>query len=120
MDTDAHDVLGEIIAEAAASGASVVFSEHRPAIAHVHADTAYRVADGGVALEGRVVTTGPVAEVVLADSGHARDTDWDAVDGVVGHMRRDNLIAVKVARDRSDSLLLLALRDGWSVEGVRR
>jgi hypothetical protein len=44
--------------------------------------------------------------------------DWYATDGVLDVVTHGEQVTIRVTRDRSDALLLTALRDGWSVETV--
>jgi ABC-type uncharacterized transport system ATPase subunit len=65
LDIEAHAVLGEVVAQTKARGASVVFTDHRSAMVHEHADEVFRIDRGKlvrVAAEEHVTTaehTGP-------------------------------------------------------------
>ncbi|GHF10176.1 ABC transporter ATP-binding protein [Amycolatopsis deserti] len=106
LDPDAHEVLGEIIAETSARGASVVFTEHRDERAHAHATEVFRLTGGVLRVVDRA------ARVVLRGSG--------AVDlpGVLATHRDGDHVELTVAAERTDELLLKALSCGWSVVRV--
>ncbi|WP_370945886.1 ABC transporter ATP-binding protein [Amycolatopsis sp. cg5] len=96
LDVEAHTVLGEIVEETKARGASVVFTDHRPDVVHEHADDVHLIVDGKLTTETRrqvsvrIVLTGPNGE---------------RVEKVVDTAS-------------SDAVLLTALNDGWSVQEV--
>lgn len=124
LDASTHGVLGEIIAEVARSGGSVVFTDHREAVTRAHATRLYAVSGGQVMLRPTEQVSEDVAatvltEVVLTHPLGASPPDWDAEPGVLEAARRDDRMVIRVVRDRSDALLLSALRLGWSVESVQ-
>ncbi|MEU8589534.1 ABC transporter ATP-binding protein [Streptomyces sp. NPDC048664] len=125
LDADAHGVLAEIMAEVAASGGTVVFTDHRASVTRAHATRTYTVGKGRVSLRGpepRATEQEPTSYVVLtARSEHGRepqDLDWELLDGVVTVSRNVTGVGVRVGRKSTDALLLTALQDGWSVERV--
>jgi ABC-type multidrug transport system ATPase subunit len=123
LDTSAHGVLGQIIAEVARAGGSVVFTDHRESITGAHASRTYAVSGGQVtlrAVQDVAERVGPqaVTEVVLTDRPSATTPDWYAEAGVLEVTRCGGNVSIRVTRDRSDALLLAALRLGWSIVSV--
>ncbi|WP_405642828.1 ATP-binding cassette domain-containing protein [Streptomyces uncialis] len=125
LDTSAHEVLGELVEEVAARGGAVVFTDHREAIAGAHATGSYAIAAGRVTSSGQQDTahSATLADLTLAltarPSGPSPDDmRWDTVPGVVAVSRRDDALALRVAREHSDAVLMLALRHHWSVDAV--
>jgi len=124
LDASAHGVLGEIIGEVARAGGAVVFTDHRESITRAHASRTYAVSGGQVTLRATetAVEHQTATEVVLTShvSGKAtpREADWCAAEGVLEVARYGGKVTIRVTRDRSDALLLTALRYGWSVETV--
>lgn len=114
LDASAHGVLGEIIAEVAREGGSVVFTDHREAKIAIAARS-YEVRDGLVSPRAD-----RVAAVVLTNPSGATIPDWGAETGVLRVDRHDGRVHIRVAREQSDLLLLTALSHGWSVEQVVR
>jgi len=106
LDPDAHGVLGEIIAETAARGAAVVFTEHRDERAHEHASEVHRLVDGTLDVVDRS------ARVVLRGSG-----ELDLPGVLAGH-RDGQRVELSVEAGSTDELLRTALDRGWSVVRV--
>ncbi|MFE7189420.1 ATP-binding cassette domain-containing protein [Kitasatospora sp. NPDC057541] len=128
LDASAHSVLAELIAETAAEGGAVVFTDHREAVAEAHATTVRTIADGRVsgapsapasarsAAERPAV---PPAELVL--TGPDPDApDWRALPGVLTLERRGPELHLRVEQAHADAVLLTALRHRWSVRAVTR
>jgi ABC-2 type transport system ATP-binding protein len=105
-------VLGEVVAETKARGASVVFTDHRSAVVHAHADEVFRVEQGKLA---RVDSGDPDVRIVLHGPGAG---DWQTEPGVVLAVLDGPRVELTVPAERSDAVLLLALRRGWSVREV--
>ncbi|SCK11892.1 ABC-type multidrug transport system, ATPase component [Streptomyces sp. AmelKG-E11A] len=125
LDASAHGVLGELVEEVAARGGAVVFTDHREAIAGAHATGSYAIAAGRVTASGHQDTahSATLGDLTLAlaarPSGPSPDdVRWDTVPGVVAVSRRDDALALRVAREHSDAVLMLALRHHWSVDAV--
>jgi ABC-type multidrug transport system ATPase subunit len=112
LDIEAHVVLGEVVAETKARGASVVFTDHRAAVVYAHADEVFRIEQGKLA---RVASGDPVVRIVLHGPGAG---DWQAEPGVVLAGSDGLRVELTVPAERSDDVLLLALRRGWSVREV--
>ncbi|MEK2490993.1 ATP-binding cassette domain-containing protein [Kitasatospora purpeofusca] len=138
LDTSAHGVLAAILAEAAADGGAVAFTDHREALARTHATAVHTVADGRVI---RRADPGPGAAVASATVAYAAvesavvvltrpgGPDFPggpdlpgALDlpGVLAAERRGAELHLRVDRSRTDAVLLAALRDHWSVRAVTR
>ncbi|SES45916.1 ATP-binding cassette domain-containing protein [Actinokineospora terrae] len=117
LDSDAHGVLATIIAEVAAAGGAVVFTDHRESVTRANATRIHRIHDGRIAEAtppGRAVV-----EVALTRSAEdTEDPGWDEVDGVLTAVTHQGQLFVRVDRDHSDALLTIALRHGWSVDSV--
>ncbi|MDN0200666.1 ABC transporter ATP-binding protein [Streptomyces sp. S.PNR 29] len=125
LDASAHGVLAEVMKEVAEAGGAVVFTDHRAAVVRAHATRSYTVRDGGVSAgpTGPGASARPVTEVLLTcpDSGRIpAPLDWSALDGVVSVSDQGTTTAVRVDQACSDALLLVALRQGWSVAGLVR
>ncbi|NEY36671.1 ATP-binding cassette domain-containing protein [Streptomyces sp. PRKS01-65] len=123
LDVAAHAVLAELLGEVAGQGGTVVFTDHREAVAAQRADHAYVVRDGRLAPQdgGRPPDGAGTVEVVLSPpAGGVRPAapDWRALPGVTDTARRGEALVVRVGRGHSDAVLLTALRLGWSVDGV--
>ena len=67
-------ILGEVVAETRARGASVVFTDHRPQVVHDHADVVHLMNDGRLTAESAEPTT----RIVLRGHG----TEWADEPGV--------------------------------------
>lgn len=120
LDVSAHGVLAESIDEVAAQGGAVVFTDHREAITETRARSVCTIDDGRVSLRaGRHTGSRPsTAELVLT----APPTDvtpievnWSALPGVTGVVQCGEEVVLRVSRERSDAVLLTALRHRWSV-----
>ncbi|MGH3831893.1 MAG: ATP-binding cassette domain-containing protein [Pseudonocardiaceae bacterium] len=123
LDASAHGVLGETIAEVARAGGSVVFTDHRESITGAHASRTYAVSGGKVTLRAVADGDGRVeprlaTEVVLTNPLGVTTPDWYAQAGVLEVAWRGADVTIRVTRDRSDALLLAALRLGCSVMSV--
>jgi ABC-type multidrug transport system ATPase subunit len=117
LDVSAHDVLGEIIGEVRGDGGTVVFTDHRKAVAAAYTTRVYRISGGRLAEEQGGI--GELAGVEL------RRIEPDAVDlaslpGVIDVREREDVIVVTVADKHCDAVLGAALAGGWSVHAVRR
>jgi len=113
LDAEAHDVLGELVAETKARGASVVFTDHRPAVVQEHADEVFRIVRGKLSPVAAVRT--PDVRIVLDGPG---DGDWLDEPDVLLTTSTGERIELTVPAPRSDAVLLLALQRGWSVREV--
>jgi ABC-2 type transport system ATP-binding protein len=115
LDAEAHDVLGELVAETKERGASVVFTDHRPAIAHEHADEVFRIVRGKLSRTEQVDVRGPDVRIVLDGPGEG---DWLDEPDVLLTKSTGERVELTVPAPRSDAVLLLALQRGWSVREV--
>ena len=114
LDAPTHGVLAELIAEVGHSGAMVVFTDHREAIAAAYSHRMLRIADGrlgqheavGVTVELRPVGADPIT--------------LTGQPGVTEVRERQDAVVVLVADEQRDALLRTALAGGWSVLSVRR
>jgi ABC-type multidrug transport system ATPase subunit len=125
LDVPAHAVLAEFLGEVAGQGGTVVFTDHREAVAAQHADHAYVIRDGRLARQDgdRPAGSAGTVEVVLSPPvGGAAPAALDGrtLPGVTHAARRGVNLVLRVTREHSDAVLLTALRRGWSVEGVGR
>ncbi|MEI5032526.1 ABC transporter ATP-binding protein [Streptomyces sp. S1A(2023)] len=124
LDADAHGVLAEIMTEVAASGGTVVFTDHRESVTRARATLTYTVSRGHVALKGpetRATEQRPVSDVVLTagrDGRVPQDLGWEQLDGVLTVSRDAMGVRMSVGRESTDALLFTALQHGWSVERV--
>jgi ABC-type multidrug transport system ATPase subunit len=108
LDPAAHGVLAELIDEARARGAGVVFTAHDEKVAQANASTVRRLRDGKLTpLNGE----SPV-RIVLRGDGEAL---WPEAIG-----RDGDQVELAVPADRVDKVLLDALQRGWSVLAVTR
>jgi ABC-2 type transport system ATP-binding protein len=114
LDVEAHTMLGQVVTETKARGASVVFTDHRPTVVHSHADEIFRIEQGKLAPD-TMQYTGPDVRILLHGPGVG---DWQAEPGVVSAVFSGRGVELTVAAERSDAVLLLALRRGWSVREV--
>ncbi|WP_107094835.1 ATP-binding cassette domain-containing protein [Streptomyces sp. XY431] len=125
LDASAHTVLAGILAEVAAAGGAVAFTDHREALARTHATAVHTVAGARVTRRadpdpGAAV---PPAVVVLSRPGGADEAGRAGVPdlpGVLAAERRGAELHLRVDRSRTDAVLLAALRDHWSVLAVTR
>ncbi|MFB7469548.1 ATP-binding cassette domain-containing protein [Kitasatospora sp. NPDC056184] len=121
LDASAHTVLAELIAETAAAGGTVVFTDHREAVAEAHATAVREIADGRVTARAHPdpSASAPPAELVL--TGPAPDApDWRRLPGVLALTRRGPELHLRVDQAHADAVLLTALRHRWSVRAVTR
>ncbi|WP_237534290.1 ABC transporter ATP-binding protein [Streptomyces sp. SID3343] len=124
LDADAHGVLAEIMTEVAASGGTVVFTDHRESVTRARATRTYTVHKGRVSLRGpepRAAEQRPTSDVVLTagrDGRVPQDLAWEQLDGVLTVSRDVTGVRMRVGRESTDALLSTALRYGWSVERV--
>lgn len=124
LDADAHGVLAEIMTEVAASGGTVVFTDHRESVTRARATRTYTVSRGRVSLGGpepRATEQRPVSDVVLTagrDGRVPQDLAWEQLDGVTAVRRDVTGVRLRVGRESTDALLFTALQHGWSVETV--
>ncbi|WP_026421113.1 ABC transporter ATP-binding protein [Actinokineospora inagensis] len=118
LDVDAHGVLAAIIAEVAADGGAVVFTDHRESVTRANASLVHRIADGRVAPAADLERE--VMEVALTATGarETEDPEWSGLDGVLTAATHQGRLFVRVDREHSDALLTVALRHGWSVDSV--
>lgn len=116
LDTSAHGVLSDIIADVRRDGGCVVFTDHREAVTSAHATRTYRIGSGRLTEEPTGIE---LAGVEL------RRTEADAVDlrslpGVVDVAERGGVASILVDDARCDEVLSSALAGRWSVHAVRR
>lgn len=111
LDAETRPVLSEVIAEVAADGAAVVFTDHRPELVRATATRSYRLTGGGLAeLEAGLA----ICRIVLHGG---RDADWAAHDGVVG-VRHGRNVELDVDLARRESVLAEAIELGCAVIAV--
>ncbi|MEV6301956.1 ABC transporter ATP-binding protein [Actinoplanes sp. NPDC051861] len=137
LDADAHEVLADLIDEVARGGGSVIFTDHREAVVGANATTVYRVTQGNLTPHRAAGQGGPgrehgparehggpvtdVAVVELVPAVRTPDEpDWRALPGVLDARRERDAVILRIEGDRCDDLLVDAIRNGWSVEAVRR
>jgi ABC-type multidrug transport system ATPase subunit len=127
LDADAHEVLADLIDEAARAGAAVVFTDHREAIVAANATAVYRVVEGQLARQrvaaepARRPPRRDVAVVELVPLTPVPDEpDWLRLPGVLDARRESSSVVIEIDGDRCDGLLVDAIKNGWSVEAVRR
>jgi ABC-type multidrug transport system ATPase subunit len=113
LDVSTHAVLGELVAETRARGASVVFTDHRPDVVREYADDVHRIERGRLTPVA-AVPAGPVTRIVLAGPGG----DWAGEPGVLHAVADGAQVVLTVDATSADALLLRALSDGWSVREV--
>jgi ABC-2 type transport system ATP-binding protein len=114
LDAGTHAVLGELVAETRARGASVVFTDHRLAVVRENADAVYRIARGRLTAVADLTDSGPATRIVLAGPGG----DWSAEPGVRHAVADGSRVVLTVDATSADAVLLRALSDGWSVREV--
>ncbi|RSM82342.1 ABC transporter ATP-binding protein [Amycolatopsis sp. WAC 01375] len=112
LDVEAHAVLGEIVAETKERGASVVFTDHRAAVVHAHADDVYRMDDGFLT---RVETKAESATRIVL---HGPGGDWSSEPGVRQAETEGEKVVLTVEAGHTDAVLLRALNRGFSVREV--
>jgi ABC-type multidrug transport system ATPase subunit len=119
LDATSHGVLAEIIAEVAAGGGTVVFTDHRESVTRANAAQVHLIEGGRLSRLSTLPSVAAAAMVLLSGNGNHSDTAA-ALPGVLATMTEDGLVRVEVAERQCDALLLAALRAGWSVREVRR
>ncbi|WP_410661234.1 ATP-binding cassette domain-containing protein [Amycolatopsis sp. lyj-112] len=112
LDVEAHTVLGEIVAETKERGASVVFTDHRAAAVHAHADDVFRMDAGNLT---RVAAKAETATRIVL---HGPAGDWSAEPGVSQAVAEGERIVLTVEAGHADAVLLRALNQGFSVREV--
>ncbi|MFB8201300.1 ABC transporter ATP-binding protein [Kitasatospora purpeofusca] len=125
LDTSAHTALAGILAETAAAGGAVVFTDHREALARTHATAVHTVADGRVTRRADPGPGAPAVVVLTRRGGPDLPGVLDLpgfldLPGVLAAERRGAELHLRVDRSRTDAVLLAALRDHWSVQAVTR
>jgi ABC-type multidrug transport system ATPase subunit len=124
LDSSAHGLLGDIIAELVGAGGSVVFTDHRESIIRTHAGRTFTIEAGRLRAQAWTrPDDGPTARVVLREPderARPHEVDWYEAPGVLRVTPTAESILVHVAGDACDGLLLFALRNGWSVVEVQR
>ena len=119
LDASAHGVLGEIIAEVAGAGGSVVFTDHRESVTRANSTVTYAIDAGRLSVLANDRPTESTTTVVL-DGARGRDARrWSQHDGVLATDVRGDQLTVRVAEGWSDAFLMAALNEGWSVREVR-
>ncbi|MEV0283007.1 MULTISPECIES: ABC transporter ATP-binding protein [unclassified Kribbella] len=113
LDATAHSTLRELLAETAAAGAAVAFTEHSD---HVVRSTATRVCE---LRDGRLVTSArtSVTEISLVAG---QPLDWTTQPNVLEVRRHADGVTLSLPTGRHDAALLTALNHGWSVTTVRQ
>ncbi|MFF8557055.1 ATP-binding cassette domain-containing protein [Streptomyces sp. NPDC015501] len=124
LDADARGVLAEIMTEVAASGGTVVFTDHRESVTRARATRTYTVSEGRVSLRGPeswATEQHPASDVVLTAGREGRvpqDVAWEQLDGVLTVSRDVTGVRMRVGRESTDALLFTVLQHGWSIETV--
>jgi ABC-type multidrug transport system ATPase subunit len=111
LDVEAHAVLGELVMETKARDASVVFTDHRPAVIREHADEVFRIDGGKLSAFERTSDV----RIVLEGSGIG---EWGNEPDVLRAVASGERVELTVLAARSDAVLLAALQRGWSVREV--
>jgi len=114
LDVEAHAVLGEIVAETKARGASVVFTDHRAAVVHAHADDVHRMDDGLLTRVEAGTKAASATRIVL----HGPGGDWSSEPGVSQVETEGEKVVLTVEAGHTDAVLLRALNRGFSVQEV--
>ncbi|MER7706973.1 ATP-binding cassette domain-containing protein [Kitasatospora sp. NPDC097605] len=125
LDASAHTVLAELIAETAADGGAVVFTDHREAVAEARATATRALAGGRLTARADAVPSAPAppappAEIVLTGPPGPAAPDWQVLPGVLALARRGPELHLRVEQPHTDAVLLTALRHGCSVRAVTR
>ncbi|RII14643.1 putative ABC transporter ATP-binding protein YxlF [Streptomyces sp. YIM 130001] len=135
LDTSAHGVLADILAEVAAAGGSVVFTGHGAAARSAAATRTHLVAHGRLQpLDPEPpCAAGLFTELVLQRPSRAGDLNsrdispcdaespvWTRTPGVLSVTERGEDLVLAVDRADADAVLFAALRDGWSAASVTR
>jgi ABC-type uncharacterized transport system ATPase subunit len=110
LDVATHAILGELVDETRARGASVVFTDHRPQVVHDHADVVHLMDQGRLTAD----SAQPATRIVLRGNG----TDWADEPGVRHTVTEGGQVVLTVEAGSVDAVLLRALKDGWSVREV--
>ncbi|WP_027928233.1 ABC transporter ATP-binding protein [Amycolatopsis benzoatilytica] len=114
LDVGTHSVLAELVAETRARGASVVFTDHRPAVVREHADEVYRLESGRIS---PLETHPERRRITLLPVGSDGD-NWSAEPGVHSVSDEAGSVILTVDAKHADAVLLRALSGGWSVQEV--
>ncbi|MFD9891538.1 ABC transporter ATP-binding protein [Amycolatopsis sp. NPDC059027] len=114
LDVEAHAVLGELVAETKNRRASVVFTDHRAAVVHEHADDVYRIEHGRLSVVESTVDIPAATRIVL----HGAGGDLSAEPGVRETVADGARVVLTVEAEHADAVLLRALNGGWSVREV--
>ncbi|OXM51472.1 ABC transporter ATP-binding protein [Amycolatopsis alba] len=114
LDVEAHTVLGELVAETRERGASVVFTDHRAAAVHAHADDVHRMDAGLLTRVETSTKTENATRIVLDGPGG----DWTAEPGVSQAVADGGKVTLTVEAGHTDAVLLRALNRGFSVREV--
>jgi ABC-type multidrug transport system ATPase subunit len=118
LDVTAHGVLGEIIGDVRSDGGTVVFTDHREAVASAYATRVQRINAGTLAEEAVSAPT-DTARIELRPI-RPDVTNITDLPGVLEHREGPGTVLASVAGDDCDGLLRAALAGGWSVVSVRR
>ena len=114
LDISARSVLDEVVGEAAASGAAVIFTDHRGAAAHV--TDRYRLENGRL-IAGTPTPPAIACNRVRLTAVAGQDIRDLLTAGLRGEPDGRDII-LTVPADRTDDLLRRALDRGWSVREV--
>ncbi|TDV43071.1 ABC transporter ATP-binding protein [Actinophytocola oryzae] len=123
LDRSAHGVLAEVMAECAANGGTVVFTDHREATVRTNATRVYRIDHGRVrpgdveAVQATLVVR-LVLEAPSGVDGWPRDDVEAVLASAISTRWEGDRVLVRVGKPDADGLLLAALRHGWSVARV--
>jgi ABC-type multidrug transport system ATPase subunit len=125
LDRSAHGVLAQVIAECAAAGGTVVFTDHREAVVQTNATRVYRIDKGRIRVADRAAV-GRVAALVVrlvleapAGADERLRDDADYILATALSIRWEgNRVLVRVAKPDADGLMLAALQRDWSVVRV--
>lgn len=125
LDAAAHGVLAELIGEVAAAGGVVVFTDHRDAVVRATASAVYRIAGGVLApADDLIAAAAPAEDVAIVEltpgPGQPEEPHWPSLPGVLSAAPEPTGVVLEVAGEYADELIFQAIRNGWSVVGVRR
>ena len=114
LDTATTAVLTAMLTQAAAGGASVVFTDHRdlapsPGVV-VHELVGGRLTARTTGVVTIVLVSGPE----LVDPGSA----WAKASGVIAETSTEDGVRLRVRTENCDQVLVAALANGWSVRQV--
>lgn len=123
LDASAHGVLAELIADVSVQGGAVVFTDHREAVTETHAGGVYVLHDGRVTRRGSRPAGGSDSQVELILTAPPNgvtpaEVNWYGLPGVVDVARSGEAVVLRVARARTDAVLMVALQHHWSVESL--